>query len=118
MDLEKLDLEKVDKEMAADEAAQSSAAETDAPENALESGGAAANTYTCFQKIFPFLVVFFFFFFWCPCFRAFCKSGFETICFWFWEKHYLPSSYGLLIITIAHVLGLYLNLLVCTYLCL
>ena len=43
VDLEKLDLEEVDKEMAADEAAQSSAAETDAPENALESGGAAAN---------------------------------------------------------------------------
>ena len=38
VDLEKLDLEEVDKEMA-----QSSAAETDAPENALESGGAAAN---------------------------------------------------------------------------
>ena len=44
VDLEKLDLEEVDKEMAADEAAQSSAAETDAPENALESGGAAADT--------------------------------------------------------------------------
>ena len=36
-------LEEVDKEMATDKAAQSSAAETDAPENALESGGAAAN---------------------------------------------------------------------------
>ena len=44
VDLEKLDLEEVDKEMAADEAAQSSVAETDAPENAPESGGAAADT--------------------------------------------------------------------------
>ena len=44
VDLEKLDLEEVDKEMAADEVAQSSAAETDAPENALESGGAVADT--------------------------------------------------------------------------
>ena len=43
VDLEKLDLEEVDKEMAADKAAQSSAAETDTLENALESGGAAAN---------------------------------------------------------------------------
>ena len=43
VDLEKLDLEEVDKEMDADEAAQSSAAETDAPENARESGGAAAD---------------------------------------------------------------------------
>ena len=43
VDLEKLDLEEVDKEMAADKATQSSAAETDAPENALESGGAAAD---------------------------------------------------------------------------
>ena len=44
VDLEKLDLEEVGKEMAADEAAQSSVAETDAPENAPESGGAAADT--------------------------------------------------------------------------
>ena len=43
VDLEKLDLDEVDKEMAADEAAQFSAAEIDALENALESGGAAAN---------------------------------------------------------------------------
>ena len=43
VDLEKLDLEEVDKKMAANEAAQSSAAETDAPENAVESGGAAAD---------------------------------------------------------------------------
>ena len=43
MDLEKFDLEEVDKEMAANEAAQSFAAETDDPENALESGGAAAD---------------------------------------------------------------------------
>ena len=43
VDLEKLDLEEVDKEMAANEAVQSSAAETDAPENAHESGGAAAD---------------------------------------------------------------------------
>ena len=43
MDLEKLNLEEVDKEMAADEATQSSAAETDALENALESGGTAAD---------------------------------------------------------------------------
>ena len=43
VDLEKLNLEEVDKEMAADEAAQSSAAKTDAPENAPESGSAAAN---------------------------------------------------------------------------
>ena len=43
VDLEKLDLEEVDKEMAANEAAQSSAAETNAPENAPESGGAAAD---------------------------------------------------------------------------
>ena len=43
VDLEKLNLEEVDEEMAADEAAQSSTAETDAPENALESGGAAAD---------------------------------------------------------------------------
>ena len=69
-----------------------------------------------FKRYFHFCC--FLFFFWCPCFRAFCKSGFGTISLWFWEKHYLPSSYGLLVITIAHVLGLYLNLLVCTYLCL
>ena len=43
VDLEKLNLEEVDKEMAADEATQSSAAETDALENALESGGTAAD---------------------------------------------------------------------------
>ena len=43
VDLEKLDFEEVDKEMAADEAAQSSATETDAPENALDTGGAAAD---------------------------------------------------------------------------
>ena len=43
VDLEKLDLEEVDKEMAANKAAQSSATETDAPENALESGDAAAD---------------------------------------------------------------------------
>ena len=43
VDLEKLDLEEVDKKMAANEATQSSAAETNAPENALESGGAAAD---------------------------------------------------------------------------
>ena len=43
VDLEKLDLKEVDKEMVADEAARSSAAETDAPENALKSGGAAAD---------------------------------------------------------------------------
>ena len=43
VDLEKLDLEEVDKEMAADEAAQSSAVETDAPENAPETGSAAAD---------------------------------------------------------------------------
>ena len=43
VDLEKLDLEEVDKEMVVDEAARSSAAETDAPENAPESGGAAAD---------------------------------------------------------------------------
>ena len=43
VDLEKLDLEEVDKEMAADEAVQSFAVETDAPENAPESGGAAAD---------------------------------------------------------------------------
>ena len=43
VDLEKLNLEEVDKEMAADEAAQSSATETDPPENALETGGAAAD---------------------------------------------------------------------------
>ena len=44
VDLEKLDLKEVDKEMAVDEAAQSSAAEIDAPENAPESGDAAADT--------------------------------------------------------------------------
>ena len=43
VDLEKLDFEEVDKEMAADEAAQSSATKTDAPENALDTGGAAAD---------------------------------------------------------------------------
>ena len=43
VDLEKLDLKEVDKEMAVDEAAQSSAAEIDAPENAPESGDAAAD---------------------------------------------------------------------------
>ena len=43
VDLEKLNLEEVDKEMATNEAAQSSAVETDAPENAPESGGAAAD---------------------------------------------------------------------------
>ena len=43
MDLEKLDLKEVNKEMAANEAAQSSTAETDAFENALETGGAAAD---------------------------------------------------------------------------
>ena len=43
VDLEKLDFEEVDKEMAADEAAQSSATETDAPENALDTGGVAAD---------------------------------------------------------------------------
>ena len=43
VDLEKLDLEEVDREMVANEAAQSSAAEIDAPENAPESGGAAAD---------------------------------------------------------------------------
>ena len=60
MDLEKLDLEEVDKEMVADEAARSSAAETDAPENAPESGGAAADAP---RKIFPS-----FFFFLVPVF--------------------------------------------------
>ena len=76
VDLEKLDLEEVNREMAADEAAQSSAAETDTPENAPESGSAAADASTyCQEKYFLF-----FFFFWCPCFRAFCKSGFGTIC--------------------------------------
>ena len=43
VDLEKLDLKEVNKEMAANEAAQSSTAETDAFENALETGGAAAD---------------------------------------------------------------------------
>ena len=52
MDLEKLDLEEVDKEMAADEAAQSSAAKTDAPENALESGGAAAKSISLHLLVF------------------------------------------------------------------
>ena len=41
--MEKLDLEEVDKEMATNKAAQSSVAETDAPENAPETGGAAAD---------------------------------------------------------------------------
>ena len=43
VNLEKLDLEEVDKEMATNKAAQSSVAETDAPENAPETGGAAAD---------------------------------------------------------------------------
>ena len=43
VDLEKLNLEEVDKEMAADEAAQLFAAKIDAPENAPETGGAAAD---------------------------------------------------------------------------
>ena len=76
VDLEKLDLEEVNREMAADEAAQSSAAETDTPENAPESGSVAADASTYCQEKYFLL----FFFFWCPCFRAFCKSGFGTIC--------------------------------------
>ena len=65
MDLEKLDLEEVDKEMAADEAVQSFAVETDAPENAPESGGAAADAWTCCQEKYFHL---FLFCFWVPMF--------------------------------------------------
>ena len=43
VDLEKLDLEELDKEMVADEAAPSLDTETNAPENALDTGGAAAD---------------------------------------------------------------------------
>ena len=62
VDLEKLDLEELDKEMAADKAAQSSATETDAPENAPNTDGAVADTWTYhLEKRISFLCFFFFF---------------------------------------------------------
>ena len=65
-----------------------------------------------------YFLLFAFFFLGAHVLGLFVNLASELFSLNFGNNTYLPSFYRLLTMVIAHVLGSYLNLLVCTYLCL
>ena len=71
VDLEKLDLEEVDKEMALTRPLNPLLLKLTPQRMPLSQAVLQLTPKPAFKKYFHF---------WCPCFRAFCKFGFGTIC--------------------------------------